>query len=262
MKVQAIIGGLILTFLLLIFGCQNTDSKVNATLRFQKRDSTLILTFKNSGKKKFYLPLDNNFILNSKAFFVDNDGFLTTMAVDLRLTLLVFYGTNSDYNFIEESGVTAFNDTSLIDSYEFENKALDSLYIIELSKKYIVGEPVFVYEKHFLSVSDTLYKSLSASDKTEQASVYQRHYELMKNKKRYYLSPGDELVNKICIKNWLGSVTRQISFKNYKQLAIVYDEEFSGKGYGFGLRFPARVSDFKLFPGRIRSDTLFIDLKY
>jgi hypothetical protein len=266
MKTRYLICGLVLTFSFLTFGCNKTEKKVKTVLTFHPVDSTLVISLKNNSGQKLYFPLDSNFILDSKVFFIESDGSITSWGEDLFLTMLGHYKSYDDFKFIEDTGITLLKRNASVQLTTSYSMVLDSIYIFELDKMFSPEYQGPGYLKHFKYLKTAQDKSLLPADSSSfsdsEESVYQRHLEFMKNKQLYYLNPGDEVENKICIADWLESISRVRSNQNYNQLAFVFDQKFTGNTYGFGLKYPARVLDYKLFPGKLKSDTIFVRLKH
>jgi hypothetical protein len=266
MKTRYLIYGLVLTFSLLIFGCSKTEKQVKTVLKFQPVDSTLVISLKNNSGQKLYFPLDSNFVFDSKVFFIESDGLLTSWGEDLLLTMLDHYKGYDDFKFIEDSGITLLKRSASFQLTSSYSMALDSTYIYELNKMFSPEYQGPGYLKHFKYLKTAHDKSLLPADSSSftnsEESVYQRHLEFMKNKRVYYLNPGDEVENKICIADWLEYISRERSNQNYNQIALVYDQKFTGNTYGFGLKYPARVLDYKIFHGKLKSDTIFVRLKH
>lgn len=266
MNQKYFIDGLVLTFLLFITGCNKSEKEVKTVLTFQPGDSTVVISIKNNSRHKLYFPLDSNFVFDTKVWFIDRDGFRTFWGEDLLLTIQDQNIRNDDFKSIEDSGITSLKRDTLSLTTTIYPTDLDSIYVYELDKTFSPEYKGSGYRSHFKYLKSASDKSLSPSEyssiKKGEELVYQRHLEFMKSKQVYFLNPGDEVVNKICIADWLKNIARERPSQYYYQLAFVYDLKFTGDTYGFGLEYPACVLDYKLFPGRLKSDTLYISLKH
>ena len=266
MKPKYLIGGLVLTFLLFITGCNKYEKEIKTVLTFQPGDSTVEMSITNNSRQKLYFPLDSNFVFGTKTWFIDSNGLRTSFGEDLLLAMLNQYIRNDDFRSVEDSGKTLLKRDASSQTTPTYSVHLDSVYIHELDRTFSPEYKGSGYRSHFKYLKSASDKSLSPSEyssiKNGEELVYQRHLEFMKSKQVYFLNPGDEMVNKICIADWLKKITRERPGQYYYQLAFVYDLKFTGNTYGFGLKYPACVLDYKLFPGRLKSDTLFINLKH